>query len=136
MTKPCLAFKTQRNGDGEEPRLPSQSNETGPDTYLVAQTSGLVGTRWTGGPVDDVQLTVLPASDPEKETKNIGLLLLLEFFDVLVGTHGGVGSLVGCRRRIVMGNYCWGRTQASRGRVVRVSPSPVGLRPHLCRWIE
>ena len=61
---------------------------------LVAQTSGLVRSRWTRGPVDDVQLTVFPATDPEKETKNIGLFLLLEFFDILVGTHLGVGSLV------------------------------------------
>lgn len=39
--------------------------------------------------MNDVQLSVLPTSNSEEETKNIGLFLLLEFFDILVGTHVG-----------------------------------------------
>jgi hypothetical protein len=54
---------------------------------LVAETTGLVGTRRAGSTVDGVQLTELPATDAEQEANHIGLLLLLDLFDVLEGTH-------------------------------------------------
>ena len=56
--------------------LPVTTTNTDPINHkalfgLVAQTPGLVRSRWTRSPVDDVQLTILPASDPEEETKNV-----------------------------------------------------------------
>lgn len=54
---------------------------------LVTQSSSLVRSRGSGSTVDDVALSVLPASDTVKETHHIGLLLALEFFQVFVGTH-------------------------------------------------
>lgn len=37
--------------------------------------------------MDDVQLSKLPASDAQQETEDVGLLLLLELFDIFEGTH-------------------------------------------------
>jgi len=54
---------------------------------LVTQTACLIRTRWAGSTVDDVQLSKLPASNTEKEAENIGLLLLLQFLDILKGSH-------------------------------------------------
>jgi hypothetical protein len=45
---------------------------------FVSETTGLVGSRWTGGTVNDVQLSVFPATNSEKETKNIGLFVLVQ----------------------------------------------------------
>jgi hypothetical protein len=45
---------------------------------LVSETSSLVGTGRAGSAVDHIQLPVLPAADPKKESKNIGLLLALQ----------------------------------------------------------
>lgn len=44
---------------------------------LVAHGAGLVGAGWTGGTVDDSQLTVLPAANAQQKAKNIRLLLLV-----------------------------------------------------------
>ena len=74
---------------------------------LVSQPAGLVWARGARNPVDNVQLTVLPASgrrafvefvvpssiyrsgvpDPKEESEDIRLFLLVEFTDVLVRTH-------------------------------------------------
>jgi len=54
---------------------------------LVPETASLVWSRWTRSAVDDVQLSELPAANSEKKSKDIGLLLLLKFLDVLEGTH-------------------------------------------------
>lgn len=54
---------------------------------LVPKTAGLVRTRWATGAVDDVQLSELPASDSQQESKDIGLLLLVKLFHVFEGTH-------------------------------------------------
>jgi len=54
---------------------------------LVTKTASLVRTRRTGSTVNDLQGPVLPAADAEEEAKHIGLLLLVEFFNVLEGTH-------------------------------------------------
>lgn len=54
---------------------------------LVAETAGLVRARRTGRTVANLQLTVLPAADAEEEAHHIRLLLLVQFFQILVGTH-------------------------------------------------
>jgi hypothetical protein len=54
---------------------------------LVTETSSLVWTRWSGGTVDNVLLTVFPDSDSEQESVDIRLLLSLQFFQIFVGTH-------------------------------------------------
>jgi hypothetical protein len=51
---------------------------------LVTQATSLVGAGGAGSTVDDVQLTVLPAADTKQEADDIRLLLLVEFFQVLV----------------------------------------------------
>lgn len=55
---------------------------------LVTETVGLVGSRGLGGSVDDLAVSVFPASDAEQEAHHIGLLLALELLNVLEGTHG------------------------------------------------
>lgn len=54
---------------------------------LVAQSSGLVWSGRSGSSVDDVLLSVLPTSDSQQESGDIRLLLLLQLFQVFVGTH-------------------------------------------------
>lgn len=54
---------------------------------LVAKTASLVGAGRTRGTVDDLELTILPAADTEQKAQDIRLLLLVQFFQVLVGTH-------------------------------------------------
>lgn len=54
---------------------------------LVTETASLIGTRGAGSAVDDAQLTVLPASNSEKEAEDIRLLLAVKLFEVFVGTH-------------------------------------------------
>lgn len=54
---------------------------------LVAETVSLVRAGRTRGTMDSLQLTVLPASDSENESQNVGLLLLVKLFKILVGTH-------------------------------------------------
>lgn len=54
---------------------------------LVAEAAGLVGAGGAAGAVDNVQLAELPAADAEDETKDVRLLLLVELFNVLIGTH-------------------------------------------------
>mmetsp|Transcript_30083 Transcript_30083/g.41962 ORF Transcript_30083/g.41962 Transcript_30083/m.41962 type:complete len:221 (+) Transcript_30083:75-737(+) len=55
---------------------------------LVSKAAGLVGTSRTAGAVDGGQLAVLPAPHTEEEAKHIRLLLLPEFFEVFVSSHG------------------------------------------------
>ncbi|KAH3665931.1 hypothetical protein OGAPHI_004120 [Ogataea philodendri] len=55
---------------------------------LVTKSSSLVWSRWSGSSVDHRLLSVLPASDSEKESHDIRLLLSLQLFKVLVGSHG------------------------------------------------
>ena len=45
---------------------------------FVSKTTGLVGSGWTGCPVNDVELTIFPATHTEKETENIGLFVLIK----------------------------------------------------------
>jgi hypothetical protein len=54
---------------------------------LVTQTASLIGARRTRGTVNDIQLSVFPTSDTEKETGNIRLLLSRKLLEILVGTH-------------------------------------------------
>lgn len=54
---------------------------------LVTQSSSLVWSRWSRGSVDDVSLSVLPTSDSQQESSDVRLLLLLQLFQVFVGTH-------------------------------------------------
>lgn len=54
---------------------------------LVTETAGLVWAGWTRSTVNDVQLSELPASDTEKESKHIRLLLLLNFLEIFKSTH-------------------------------------------------
>lgn len=54
---------------------------------LVTQSSSLVWSRWSRGSVDDVSLSVLPTSDSQQESRDVRLLLLLQLFQVFVGTH-------------------------------------------------
>lgn len=72
---------------------------------LVTQAASLVRTRWTGGSMNNVQLTILPATNAnvswriqvqcsfdnapnaEEKSENIRLFLFVELADVLVGTH-------------------------------------------------
>lgn len=54
---------------------------------LVAQTASLVGAGGARSTVDNLELTVLPAANTEQETQNVRLLLLVQFLQVLVGTH-------------------------------------------------
>ena len=54
---------------------------------LVAESAGLIGTGGASAAVHGWQLSVLPSTDSEHETHQIGLLLLPELFEVFVGTH-------------------------------------------------
>ena len=45
---------------------------------FVSETTGLVGSGWTGCTVNNVELAVFPATHPEKETEDIGLFVLVE----------------------------------------------------------
>lgn len=54
---------------------------------LVTETTSLIGTRRTRSTVNDVQLTVLPASNSEEESEDIRLLLAVKLFKIFVGTH-------------------------------------------------
>lgn len=54
---------------------------------LVSQSSGLVRSRRSRSSVDNVLLSVLPTSDSQQESGDIGLLLSLQLFQVFVGTH-------------------------------------------------
>lgn len=54
---------------------------------LVTQSSGLVWSGWSRSTVDNVLLSVFPDSDSLQESQNIRLLLSLQLFQVLVGTH-------------------------------------------------
>ena len=72
---------------------------------LVSETTSLVGARGARCPVDDVQLTVLPAAilrvgqcltirrqklntpNAEQETEDIRLLLFVQLANIFVGTH-------------------------------------------------
>lgn len=57
---------------------------------LVAETTCLIRAGWTGSPVNNVQLTVLPAADTLQEAKDIALLVTGKLFKVFVGTHDTV----------------------------------------------
>jgi hypothetical protein len=59
---------------------------------FVSETTGLVRARRTGSSVDNVELTVFPAAQTEDETQHIRLLLLVQFFEILVGTHDDYGG--------------------------------------------
>ncbi len=54
---------------------------------LVSETTSLVRTGRTGSTVDDIELSVFPASQSEKEAHHIRLLLLVQFGNVLVAGH-------------------------------------------------
>jgi len=54
---------------------------------FVAQATSLVRARRSSSAMDDIELTELPASDSEKESQDVGLLLLVKLFDVFEGTH-------------------------------------------------
>jgi hypothetical protein len=54
---------------------------------LVPKTTGFVRPRGLGGTMDDITMTVLPASDAKEEVHSVALLLLPEFLDVFEGTH-------------------------------------------------
>lgn len=54
---------------------------------LVAQAASLVRAGRARRTVDNLELTVLPAANAEQEAQNVRLLLLVQFLQVLVGTH-------------------------------------------------
>ena len=54
---------------------------------LIAQASGLIGTRGAGSTMDYWQLTIFPSADSQQETENITLFLLPQFFQVFIGTY-------------------------------------------------
>lgn len=53
---------------------------------LVAEAASLVGARGASAAVDHVELAKLPSAHAEDEAHHIGLLLLPELFQILVGT--------------------------------------------------
>lgn len=55
---------------------------------LVAETTGFVGAGRARCTVNSRQLAELPAADSQKEAKQITLLALVKFFEILVGSHG------------------------------------------------
>lgn len=75
--------------DGSLSATSSDSDSVDDETLLglVTESSSLVGSRGSRGTVDDVLLSVFPASDSVQESHDIGLLLSRQFGDVLVGTH-------------------------------------------------
>lgn len=54
---------------------------------LVTESSSLIWTGWSGCTVDDVQLSILPTTDSQQESQHIALLLLVQFFNILISTH-------------------------------------------------
>merc|ERR1711935_686278 len=54
---------------------------------LISEHPCLIGSRGSLDPSDGVGLSVLPCSDSEHESHNIGLLLSPEFFKIFVGSH-------------------------------------------------
>ena len=54
---------------------------------LIAKTASLVGAGRASCSVDNIQLTVFPATDAEEETEDVRLLLFVQLPDVFVGTH-------------------------------------------------
>lgn len=54
---------------------------------LVTKLSSLVRSRRSGSSVDSMELSVFPASNSQKESNDVGLLVSGDFFQVLVGTH-------------------------------------------------
>ena len=61
---------------------------------LVTKSAGLVESGRTSAPVDHGQLSVLPTSDSEHESDQVGLLLLPKFFKILVGSHLRIKILI------------------------------------------
>jgi hypothetical protein len=61
---------------------------------LVTKSAGLVDSGGTSAPVDHGQLSVLPATDSEHESDQVGLLLLPKFFKILVGSHLRIKILI------------------------------------------
>lgn len=54
---------------------------------LVSQATGLLRAGGPGRTVDGVLLTVLPTTETQDEAHQIGLLLLLDFGEILVSSH-------------------------------------------------
>jgi len=54
---------------------------------LVAETASLIGAGRAGRTVDRGELAVFPATHTKEEAHAVGLLLLPEFLEILVGTH-------------------------------------------------
>lgn len=77
-------------GDRSLSATSSDSDSVDDETLLglVTESSSLVGSRRSRGTVDDVLLSVFPASDSVQESHDIGLLLSSQFGNVLVGPHG------------------------------------------------
>ena len=46
---------------------------------FVAKTTGFVGTGWACCTVDNIKLTIFPASNTEEETKDVRLFVLVQF---------------------------------------------------------
>lgn len=57
---------------------------------LVSQLSGSLWSGWSGSSVNDILLSVFPASDTRQESHDIRLLLSVQLGNVLVGTHFGI----------------------------------------------
>lgn len=53
----------------------------------VAQPAGLVGSGRPRRTMKLGELSVLPHSDPEQESKHVALLLAVQLLDVFVGAH-------------------------------------------------
>lgn len=56
---------------------------------FVTKTASFVRSAGSASPVDGRELTILPSPDTRQKSHDIALLLLPEFFKILVGTHCG-----------------------------------------------
>lgn len=56
---------------------------------LVTKSSSLVGSRRSRSSVNNIQLSVFPASHSVQESKNIRLFVSRDFFQIFVGSHFG-----------------------------------------------
>ena len=74
---------------------------------LVAESASLVWSSGTGTAVNLGQLTELPATDAEKVTEHIALLLAIQLGNVFVGPHFGLTSPLKQDFLLFLGGSVW-----------------------------
>ena len=105
---------------------------------LVPELSGSVDAGRLAGAVDSREVAELPASDAEQEAHDIRLLLLVQFRQILVRTHGGGESGV-CVCVLTLAKRNAAAAHARRGRCARVnvtSPRRFKKKVVVCRVTE